>query len=71
MDGPPHTGSWMITGRDVLRLHDDLIRWTGGVRGVLHSKAVESILDRALHGPFARDGDPFEQAALLLRGIAQ
>lgn len=61
----------MITGRDVLRLHDDLIRWTGGARGVLHAKAVESILDRALHGPFAHDGEPFEQAALLPRGIAQ
>lgn len=61
----------MITGQDVLRLHDDLIRWTGGSRGVLHPAAVESIVDRAAYGPFARGGDPFEQAALLLRGIAQ
>lgn len=50
-------------------MHDRIIEWTGGERGLLTASPLDAAVERARWGPFVR-GDLAERAAFLLRGIA-
>ena len=59
-------GRLHLTTEDVIAIHDELIRSFGGIRGMLNRGTVDYLTDRA-----ERMTDAFDEAALLLSGIAQ
>ena len=61
----------MPDAETLVALHDEILRRTGGERGVLHAGAVEAAVARARRGHVGRPTRIEERAAFLLRGIAQ
>lgn len=56
---------------EVLAIHGEILRRTGGEPGILSRSALASALARAAMGHADRPSDLADRAALLLRGIAQ
>lgn len=61
---------WFPTADEIVDIHERLLAW-GGEPGVRHPGAIQAAIERTRWGPFEHEGDIFERAALLMRGIAQ